>query len=228
MTTVIETKARHWRWPGWPSGLTENSAGVYRWSGGGITRSIVDACLAALGRAEGPALLWDLRGQLDLGRDEMSGLVAAVYAAAEHRRCVLGRGEWVEALRANRFSHNGIRVDPPTEPVTVFRGCWPELIPVDAFGNRVEFDALGQPVDPGVEIVEVIDTRRGLSWSRCASHARKFAHGGVRGERQVGAVYSATVRPEFLLARIGSEYLVDPIGLRSITVVEVALDVPTR
>lgn len=227
MPTTTKNEPKHWRWPGWPEGLTETRHG-YRFDGD-LSRRAVDACLAAVGHAEGPGLLFDLcwRGRLDPADAELAGIVAEIYRTADHRACPLGRGEWVQLLRRAGFTHDGRRTDPPAEPVTLFRGCWPERIALDHNGHRVEFDPFGQPVDPEAEIVEVLDTRRGLSWTTDIDTARQFAHGGVRGEREVGGIYSATIAPRHLLASFGDgEHLVDPIALRVVTAVEHALDSP--
>lgn len=227
--TAIDTKAKRWRWPDWPEGLTEDQDGVYSLRGE-VTRIVIDACLTALPPVEAPNLVFDIAfaQSVDLSDPAMAGIVATAWAASEQPTRALCRAEWVNLLRQNGYSIDGRAADRPTESVRVFRGCVREILHLDTEGKVIEFDALGRQVDPDQEMCEVRDSRLGLSWTTDLFTARRYAVRGVGETRRVGAVYASEIAPADLLARIGDEYLVDPIALGAnglnIRVLEVALD----
>lgn len=220
------------RWPHWPDGLTEDTNGYYRFVGD-LDRTAFDRCLSRVGRTNGPALLFDLwfgglyrcSAPFDLSQADMAGLVASVWSDSEYPERALGSGQWIEFFRINGYSHDGRAAERPTKPVALYRGCYAEDIALDADSRRVELDADGYPVDPDQEIVEVCNSRNGMSWSSDLAMARRFADGGLRG-RRAGQIFAAVVAPEHLLAYIGeengrgeAEYVVDPAGLVDVAAV---------
>lgn len=226
MSAIVRTlpvKRRQWSWPGWPTGLYEDSAGYHHFDGG-LDRATFDECAAAVGEFNRPALLSDLAadGVLELSRHHMAGAVAAVWSTSAHSATALSRSRWVELFRASGFSVDGKRGGRLAEPVRLFRGCIPAFRHLDSDGRIVEVDDHGYPADPYGEVVETQDTRRGMAWTTDLRAARRFARRGPRGQ-QCGQVFAATIQPEHLLAVIGTDYVVDPASLTHVAPIDLGI-----
>ncbi|ORW43108.1 hypothetical protein AWB90_18315 [Mycobacterium paraense] len=221
MTATVETlpvNRRRWTWPNWPAELCEDADG-FHFDGDELNRNKFDECAHAVDSFDCPGLLSVLvdDGSLDLGRPDMAGVVAAVWASSEYAESALTRARWVELFRANGFDNR------PAEPIQLFRGCTPGFQHFDAAGHLVGLDAYGQPADPYNEIVESRDVRCGMSWTTSLRAARNFARAHLGGE-----VFAATVEPEFVLAVLGSDYVVDPAGLAVVAPIGVGIAAVTR
>jgi hypothetical protein len=222
--------------PTMPAGLTESACGRYRYRGD-LDRAALDSCLASVDPDDRPALLFDLYYSrkfdrtvptLDLSLPNMCGVVASIWTATDHPEHRLGRGEWLQFLRENGYSRNGLAIERPSYPIRLWRGCTGDVIHLDAEGKRIYYTPTGWQVDPDQELIEVLDDRLGLSWTADRHIARDYAYGPMGDRARPACVYSAVVDPEYLLAYIGyrgeSEFLVDPAGLRDLTLAEIKLD----
>lgn len=110
-------------------GLYQDDLG-YRWGGTSpCSRADLDLCLSRIGRNNGPALLFDFHyGRVvKLDAPDMAGAVANVWSDAEYPESAYDPPSfWVRLFERNGYSHDGIRVARPTEPVQLYRGCTEE------------------------------------------------------------------------------------------------------
>src|SRR5258705_3184552 len=109
----------------WPDGLYEDENGYYRFDRQ-IDAETFIAASVSLGRNHAPALLFDLcfGGLLDL--DEHPSVVADAWSSAEYPERSEEPYIWAELFRLAGYTHDGQPAVPPTEPLTVYRGCTPE------------------------------------------------------------------------------------------------------
>lgn len=120
----MSTRANRVRTCSWIDGLYEDENGKYRFDGQ-MDAEMFDAACARLGRNEAPALLSDLydAGSLDLAGHP--GMVAVAWSLAEHPEGSLEQFVWDELFRVAGYTYDGQPAEPPTDPVTVYRGCTP-------------------------------------------------------------------------------------------------------
>jgi hypothetical protein len=105
-------------------GLYEDENGNYRFDGQIDAETFDSACLD-VGRSDAPALLSDLYygGSLDLAAHP--GAVAFAWSIAEYPESSLEAYTWADLFRTADYTHDGHPAIPPTEPITVYRGCTP-------------------------------------------------------------------------------------------------------
>lgn len=218
--SVIElpvTRQHRWTWPHWPADLYEDSHGRFHYEGGVISRQAFGECVRAVGD-DAPALLSDLVEDGTIGLD-WPGSVASVWATTRHAPSALTTARWVALFRANGFTIDGEPASPPADPVRLFRGTVPVIRFFEAEMRLVPIDDRGGPVDPSA-VVEIRDTVRDLAWTNNMRAARQAARWCLPG--RAGAVFTTLVEPEHLLARIGTDFVVDPAGLRTVDHVDTA------
>jgi hypothetical protein len=85
-------------------------------------RSRFEAELMWHGRDEGPRLLWDWWHREQIPRDEFKRLLPVVWLMAEWPSSALGNRRWLEMFKSAGFVSD-YEADPPTEPVTAYRGA---------------------------------------------------------------------------------------------------------
>lgn len=213
----LPVKRRRWTWPDWPTGLYEDAAG-HHFDGERLDRATVDQAIAALARyCAAPALLADLtaEGTLDLSRPDMSGVVAAAWAATSIPERGLSRAEWADLFRANGYNIDGQRAELPARAVRLFRGCVPQFLHLDRRGHVVGVDQHGFSADPYGEVVDSVDTRLGMAWTTDLAAALRYAdHRRHAYAITAGQVFAATVDRKHLLAVIDGAVIVDSAGLR--------------
>ncbi|ODR00336.1 hypothetical protein BST27_16835 [Mycobacterium intermedium] len=205
-------KRRRWTWPNFPPGMFEDATGYHFEGAEHLDRHTLNRCLHADPNAA--ALLNDLaaEGTLDLAWPDMAGVVPQVWAASEFAESALCRRHWVKLFYANGFSIDGQRAEQPSEPVRLYRGTVPAVVAFDAVGHLVAIDFNGHPADPYGEIACAWHSSRGMAWTSDLCAARQYARRGPWGH-ECGQVYAADIEPEYLLARVGTDFIVDPAGL---------------
>jgi hypothetical protein len=94
-----------------------------------VHRTAFDTAACRLGRVNGPALLMDLfySGALNLCGEDMVGVVADIWSSAEYPEDALDWFVWVDLFHENGYNDDGKAAAPPTDPVTLYRGCAYEL-----------------------------------------------------------------------------------------------------
>lgn len=186
----------------WPLGLYKDEGGYYLVQPESLS---VDCEMfrrfnAAVGQNNGPSLLLDFvaRGILQLSPSTARAVIDA-WSGADRPERLLGTGTWLGFFTEVGFTFEGESAARPPVSLELFRGCTADL----------SFDE-----DSGEEY----DSRFGMSWTSDIQIARRFAYDAISGRKE-GAVYAATVEPEFLLAYIDkfgrneSEWVIDPRGL---------------
>jgi hypothetical protein len=110
----------------WPPGLYEDENG-YRFDGQ-IDAKTFSRATVSLGRKSAPALLFDLYYGKSLDLAAHPSVVADAWSSPEYpERCFEpDRWIWVKLFRTAGYTHDGQPATPPTEPITVYRGCTPE------------------------------------------------------------------------------------------------------
>lgn len=224
--TTLPVTQRRWRWPNYPLGLYEDHEGFHH-DAEHLDRTELDRCIRAVGPDNAPGLLCDFAGDgvLDLARPDMSGVVAAVWAASAHAPSAMAVSLWLSLFHGDGFSINGHRANRPLEPVRVFRGCVPLVRYFGSDMRLVDTDDRGCPLDPA-DVVEVRDTRLDLAWTSSLLAARRHARHCLPLRR--GQVFAATVAPKYLLAIIGADYVVDPAGLTDVAPVGLGIAAVSR
>jgi hypothetical protein len=110
------------REPHWPDWLTRQ--GIYYRSDRELDAEMFTQACLALGRNEGPALLFDLYhgGGLDIG--ECPSVVADVWSMAEFPESHFDLPEtWRDLFEIAGYTHDGQPAPRPSAPITVYRGC---------------------------------------------------------------------------------------------------------
>jgi len=109
----------------WVDGLYQDSNGHYRFDGQIDADTFVTAAVH-VGREETPDLLCDLHvnGSLDLAAHP--GVVAEAWSDPEYPERSVEPDLWVKFFRTAGYTYDGQRATPPTEPITVYRGCTPD------------------------------------------------------------------------------------------------------
>lgn len=109
----------------WVDGLYEDKNGYYGFDGQ-IDAETFSAAKVSVGRNNGPALLFDLYYGRSLDLEAHPSVVADAWSASEYPERSMERCLWVKFFRSAGYTHDGQLVGPPTEPITVYRGCTPE------------------------------------------------------------------------------------------------------
>jgi hypothetical protein len=118
-------RVRGFRAPWWPDGLYEDENGYYRFNGQ-IDAETFCAAYTSLGRNNAPALLFDLYYSKSLDLAWHPGFVADAWSSAEYPERCLEPDIWATLFRTAGYGHDGQLATPPTEPITVYRGCTPD------------------------------------------------------------------------------------------------------
>ncbi len=107
------------------SPLYEDQNGYYQFDGQ-IDAQTFSTASSRVGRNNAPALLVDLYcgGSLDLVAHP--GVVARAWSLPEYPERCMEPVIWVELFRTAGYTHDGLPATPPTEPITVYRGCTPD------------------------------------------------------------------------------------------------------
>jgi hypothetical protein len=107
-------------------GLYEDENGYYRFDRQ-IDAETFSTASAHLGRNKAPALLFDLYYGKSLDLAAHPRVVAGAWSSAEYpERCLEPPDIWAELFRTAGYTHDGQPATPPTEPITVYRGCTPD------------------------------------------------------------------------------------------------------
>lgn len=130
-STDVPGRGQLVRLPTWQDGLFTNpNATNFYFLNGIVDRTLYDRLAGDAGIVHCSKLLRDLTatGQLDLADPSMSGIVAQAWALGEpgSPSCI-GYSEWLKLFQLNGFTYLGQPGEPPSEPVTVHRGCTYEL-----------------------------------------------------------------------------------------------------
>jgi hypothetical protein len=158
---------------------------------------VADAARYGRGKARELLDLW--RGG-DLHGHELTYALMVVWREAVFPTSMLPLDTWREMFTAAGFIRDGFAVDPPAEPVTVYRG-----VVNDRVARRlVRKHSRGQITAPEF----------GWCWTGSVETARTLAMKPVQGETGgclPWAVYRATVPPGALLMHLTAlpEYVVD-------------------
>lgn len=181
----------------WPEGLSQDKDGYYTFDDSDVDldRELFDRCCGAVGRIESTALLFDLCFRdwvlgLQLNCESMAGVVAEVWSSSEYPERSMPVEHWVDLFLANEYSHEGKRVNPPTEPVVLYRGCTPE--------GRL---GMSWTSDPDIARTFAFGNLRGRPTGRTYTatvepeYLLAYLHGSGRNE---------------------SEFIVDPAGLTTV------------
>lgn len=212
LTLPARSRPARWTWPEYPAYLFEDRTG-YHVDVEHLNRAQLDACLAAELAGNRPAMLCDLvaDGAVELSDPAMAGVVAGLWFAEVAPCTALWPRRWTELFRANGFTVDGRAGAVPDLPVQLFRPCIPALL---AYNARLQIvgtvDDFGRVSDPHHQVVEVRDTRLGMTWFSDLRRARRFA----RSLGADGQVFAAQFAPAHLLARAGTEWVADTSALR--------------
>ncbi len=106
------------------SPLYEDENGYY--FDGQIDAEIFSAASSRVGRNNAPALLCDLYYGKSLDLAAHPSVVARAWSLPEYPERCIRRGIWVQLFRSAGYTHDGQPASPPTEPITVYRGCTPD------------------------------------------------------------------------------------------------------
>ncbi len=106
------------------SPLYEDENGYY--FDGQIDAEIFSAASSRVGRNNAPALLCDLYYGKSLDLAAHPSVVARAWSLPEYPERCIRRGIWVQLFRTAGYTHDGQPASPPTEPITVYRGCTPD------------------------------------------------------------------------------------------------------
>jgi len=111
------------RW--WVDGLYEDENGYYGFDGQ-VDAETFGAASAGVGRNHAPALLCDLYYGGSLNLEAHPSVVADAWSVAEHPERGMEACLWVKLFRSAGYTHDGLPAAPPTQPITVYRGCTPD------------------------------------------------------------------------------------------------------
>lgn len=121
----MSRNATRFREPWWVDGLYEDDDGYYGFDGQVDAETFIAASVN-VGRNNAPALLFDLYYGQSLDLAAHPGVVADAWSLAEHPEGCLEPDIWVKLFRSAGYTHDGQLATPPTEPITVYRGCTPD------------------------------------------------------------------------------------------------------
>jgi hypothetical protein len=121
----MSRNAHRYRQRWWVDGLYEDENGYYRFDGH-IDAETFCAASVSVGRNNAPALLFDLYYGKSLDLAAHPSVVADAWSDPEYPERSVEPDVWVKFFRTAGYTHDGQPATPPTEPVTVYRGCTPE------------------------------------------------------------------------------------------------------
>lgn len=121
----VDGLGRVQRLPSWIDGLFIDDAGIFHYRGQSLTRPQFNRCIYSVKPHDAPKLMHALvaSGAVCLGDRSMEGVVAEVWSHSEPRESGLVWDQWVILFRANGFCSEGRRIDPPTNPLDLYRGA---------------------------------------------------------------------------------------------------------
>ncbi len=118
-------RGRRFRASWWVDGLYEDEKGYYRFDGQ-IDAETFSIAWVGLGRNKAPALLFDLYYGKSLDLAAHPSVVADAWSSPEYPERCVEPDIWAGLFRTAGYTHDGQPATPPTEPITVYRGCTPD------------------------------------------------------------------------------------------------------